>query len=253
MILFQEQAGIVYKADAFEILKEFQDNFFGMILTDPPYNISKPVVIKRGKGTKYKGKDIVLDFGHWDKIGNFDEYMEWMFSILDEMVRVLKPGRVIAMWFDVDSINFVSKYLQNKYDFKLKNYVAHIKQNPPPMLRKSKFAQGWEILGIWQKPGKDYVFNYQLGHQPNYFVVPVVSGKEKTAHPTQKPLKICSTLIAYFTNEGDTILDPFGGSGTTGVAAKMLGRKYVLIEKDEKYAKIIVDRIKRIGEQMKLI
>ncbi|MGZ9432372.1 DNA-methyltransferase [Mycoplasma sp. 613B] len=79
------------------------------------------------------------------------------------------------------------------------------------------------------------------------FEFPVVSGKEKVDHPTQKSLKLMEEIIKIHTNEGDLILDPFMGSGTTGVAALKLKRNFIGIEKDEKYFKIAKERIEKIN------
>ena len=103
---------------------------------------------------------------------------------------------------------------------------------------------GWEIIGLWQKPGGKLVYNWQLGQQKDYMIVPIVSGKERLNHPTQKPEKIVELFIKYWTKEGETILDPFIGSGTTGAVAKKLGRNFIGIEVSKEYCGLAEKRIK---------
>ncbi len=230
----------IIHGDCLEVMKGISENSIDMIITDPPYFISKEVKITRGDKTKFKGKDINLDFGAWDKQWqNERDYWNWTFRWINECVRVLKPGRIFATWFDRDKINFISCYLQKRYHFKAKGYFAMIKSNPVPQARKVKFMNGWEIIGLWQKPGGKLVFNYQLGQQPDYAIVPVVGHTTKEdgerIHPTQKPIKIVKLLLSYWTNPGDIVLDPFAGSGTTAIACYLTGRNFICIENDENF------------------
>ncbi|MEO0190954.1 MAG: site-specific DNA-methyltransferase [candidate division WOR-3 bacterium] len=247
----------VITADCFDVLKKLPDNSIDMILTDPPYMISKEVKITRGRNRmKFKGPDINLSFGKWDYFPNAQEYYKFTFRWIDECARVLKPGRILAFWFDRDKINFPSVYLQKRHNFKSKGYFAMIKSNPVPQARKVKWMNGWEMIGLWQKPGGKLVFNYQLGQQPDYMIVPIVGHTTKDGdarfHPTQKHVKIAKLFIQYWTNPGDIVLDPFAGSGTIGVASYMLDRKFILIEAEEKYAELSRQRIDKLAFQMKL-
>ena len=231
--------------DCIEVMKEMESNSVDLVVTDPPYGISSEVRITRGRNKmKFKGPDIILKFGDWDVFEGLEEQMKWTFQWIDECVRILKKGRIFAMWFDRDKINFVSHYLQRKYQFKSKGYFAHLKSNPVPQARKVKWMNGWEIIGLWQKPGGKLVYNWQLGQQKDYMIVPIVSGKERLNHPTQKPEKIVELFIKYWTKEGETILDPFIGSGTTGAVAKKLGRNFIGIEVSKEYCGLAEKRIK---------
>jgi len=225
-------------------LKKFPDECVDMILTDPPYGISSEVKITRGRNRmKFKGPDIILKFGDWDIFDSLEMQMKWTFQWIDECVRILKKGRIFATWFDKDKINFISHYLQRKHKFKIKGYFAHLKSNPVPQARKVKWMNGWEIIGLWQKPGGKLVYNYHLGQQKDYMIVPIVGGKERTNHPTQKPEKIVAVFISYWTTQGEIVLDPFMGSGTTAVVAKKLGRDFIGIELNPDYIKIAEKRI----------
>jgi len=229
----------IIQGDCLKVMKDIPDNSVDLILTDPPYAISNEVVITRGRNKmKFKGTDLKLGFGDWDKFDSLDDYLQFTFKWLDECVRILKPGKLIISYFDRDKINFISDYLQKKHNFKLKGYFAHLKSNLVPQARKVKWMNGWEEVGLWQKPEGELTFNYQLGQQKDYMQVPICGGKERTKHPTQKPLKILELFIKYWSNKNDVILDPFLGAGTTGVAAKKLGRNFIGIELNPDYIEI---------------
>lgn len=112
---------------------------------------------------KFKGKDISHNFGRWDHFKSIEEFIRFTKTWLDECVRILRKGGIFITYFDRDKINFISNYLKTRYGFKLKGYFAHLKSNPVPQARKVKWMNGWEIAGIWQKPGGKLTFNYQLG------------------------------------------------------------------------------------------
>lgn len=238
--------------DCIEEMKKLEDNSIDCIITDPPYMIANEVIITRGRNKmKFKGKDISHQFGEWDKFDSKKDFWKFTFNWLDECMRVLKEGRIIVIFFDRDKINFISRYLQDN-GFKCKGYFAFIKSNPVPQARKVKWMNGWEIAGLWQKQGGKLVFNYQLGQHKDYVIHSICSGKERTKHPTQKPEKIIEPFIQYWSNKNEIILDPFFGSGTTGVVALKNNRNFIGIEKDEEYCKIANARIKPHLEQQKL-
>lgn len=253
----------VLEGDCLELLYDHvDDNTVDMVLTDPPYGIANEVKITRSRNSQKFGKAATIshDFGEWDKFENFQDFMYFTKRWVDLCVPKLRGGGMLISFFDKDRINFLSRYLQEEHSFKCKGYFSFIKQNPVPQARKVKFMNAWEIAGMWQKPGGKLTFNYELGQQPDYVFLPICSGNERTEHPTQKPLKAIYPFIRYFTNKNDIVLDPFGGSGTTAVACRNLGRDCVIMEREPRYVKIIRKRlaeynIKRNGqteEQMNL-
>lgn len=235
----------ILEGDCFELLNTVPDNSVDMILTDPPYGIANDTKITRLGGTQKfaKAKAITHDFGAWDKFEGFEDFMSFTTRWVDLCVPKLRGGGMLVSFFDRDRINFLSHYLQSQYGFKCKGYFSFIKQNPVPQARKVKFQNGWEEAVMLQKPNGKLTFNYENGQQPDYIILPICSGNERTEHPTQKPLKAMYPFIKYFTNKGDLILDPFAGSGTTAVAARNLGRRFIAMEKEPKYAKIIRNRL----------
>ncbi len=199
------------------VLPQIPDGVADMVLTDPPYMISSEVVISRGRNKmKFKGPDISHDFGEWDKFSSIDAFLKWTFDWVDEAVRILRPGGMFCCYFDRDKINFLSRYLQSKHGFKVKGYYADCKSNPVPQARKVKWMNGWEIIGMWQKPCGRLTYNYKLGQAEDYSIRPIVGNTTKEdgqrVHPTQKPIALARKFILYWTNEEDLILDPFAVS-----------------------------------------
>lgn len=242
----------IYNMDCLEGMENLSNNSIDLILTDPPYNISSEVIITRGRNKmKFKGSDLILNFGDWDKFDSDEDYWKFTQSWIDECVRVLRNGGMFCSYFDRDKINFLSMYLQKKHDFKVKGYYADCKSNPVPQARKVKWMNGWEIIGMWQKPNGKLTYNYQLGQAKDWGIRPIVghTTKEdgKRVHPTQKPISLMKKFIAYWSNENDLVLDLFMGSGTTLRACKDLGRKCIGIEINEKYCDTT---IKRLGQEV---
>jgi len=234
----------IYQDDALEILKIFPNEFVDVVITDPPYGISTEMLITRTRNTmKFKATtDLSGNFGEWDKFKDIHEFMQFTYKWVDEADRVLKKGGMFISYFDRDKINFLSHYLQNK-GYKSKGYYADCKSNPVPQARKVKWMNAWEEIGLWQKHGGKLTYNYKEGQHKDYGIRPIVGGRERTKHPTQKPESVIADLIRWWTKPKDIILDPFIGSGTTAVVAKRLGRNFIGIEIDLKYIKVANQRL----------
>jgi len=233
----------IYHGDCLAVMPSLAESgvVADMVITDPPYGISKNTVIRRGPHTKFQGGDIVLHFGPWDDFGGEENFWGFTSAWVRAADRLLRPGGVFCSFLDRDKINFLSAFLQKSLGYKQKGYFLWVKLNPTPQVRKVKFMNAWEVCGIWQKPGGPLTFNWQLGQHPDYIALPT-NADGKRLHPTQKPLRLVETLVAYWTRPGDLVLDPFLGSGTTALAAKKLGRKCIGIEQDEKYCRTATER-----------
>ncbi len=200
------------------------------IITDPPYGIS------RKNNFQTMGRS-GIDFGNWDK--NFDFY-----SWLDRADKILNKNGSLLFFSDWKNIGELAKYCENNLDFDIKDLFRWEKTNPMPKNRDRRYITDFE-LGCWlvKRKGK-WVFN----RQDNNFERPkiinkLVLGKEKTIHPTQKPILVMEHLIRIHTNENDLILDPFMGSGSTGLACKNLNRQFIGIELDKTYFEIAKNKI----------
>lgn len=206
------------------------------IITDPPYNISQ----NNNFNTMSNRKG--LDFGGWD----------WKFDLtgwIEEYDPILKEGGSTIIFCSFWYISYIVDKLK-ELGYEIKDCIRWIKSNPMPRNRDRRYVSDYEFA-VWAvKPGKKkWVFNRQEDvpyHSPEY-KTGTVSGKERTEHPTQKSLKMMEDLIKIHTNEGDIILDPFVGSGTTAVAAKKNNRNFIAIEKDKKYFEIAKMRISEIN------
>lgn len=238
---FETSLGVLYQGDALEVLKQLPDESIDLILTDPPYNVSKKDKIVRNGGKFGRAKDISLDFGEWDH-----GVVRWQ-DFIDDFVRVLKPNGVLVLFYDMLELGCIGKYLRDKHNFQVRHIGAWVKTNPAPQARKVRWQNGLEFFLIATKNrGSGHHYNWELGQSPDYFMHSV---SFKHYHPTQKPEALIEWIIKYWSYEGDLVLDPFLGSGTTAVVAERLGRRWIGVEIDPRYCKIAKERIKAVATQ----
>ena len=250
----------IYNDDCFKIFPKIPSESVDLVFADPPYNMSK----KRGLGWKYS-KHITMQEG-WD-IFSKDDYFQFNQKWIKECLRILKHGGSLWICGSFHNIYQVGFILQHIEDVKINNSIVWFKPNAQPNITCRMFTESTEHL-IWASKngnGKKWKFNYELikklneGKQMrNVWPIPLTPKTEKWAgpHPTQKPMELLRRIILACTNEGDTILDPFLGSGTTSVVAKMLNRNSIGIEKERKYLDIIRKRLnppqKKLNEETTL-
>jgi len=231
---FETQLGKLYCGDALEVLKKLPDESVDLILTDPPYNVSKPghdIVDTRSEARR----KIKLDFGEWDH-----GVVKWR-DFIDDFVRLLKPTGVLVMFYDQLEIGCVGKYLQEEHGFQVRHIGVWVKTNPVPQMRKVKWQNALEFFLIATKNhGTGHHFNYKLGQSPCYFIHSV---SFKHYHPAQKPKPLIEWIMKYWSFQGDLVLDPFAGAGTTLVVAEELGRRWIGIEINEEYCELTKNRV----------
>lgn len=243
-------------ADCLSVLPQIPEESIGAVICDPPYNISNEVKISRNSQGKYKGNDITSDFGAWDHFESEEDYIKFTVAWALECGRVLVPGGFLVSFFDKKRLSLLPDILEPA-GMRTRDVVTWVKNNPVPQVRKVKFAQATEMAMVLSKPGPNR-FQWQNGYHPNYKKAPIVGGKErlkdedgKTLHMTQKPESIIKWLMDYYSMPGDTILDPFSGTGTTAVVAVRSGRNYICVEAEERYYSASLERI--AGVQMDLL
>lgn len=231
--------------DCLEVMKDIPDESVDLVLTDPPYNISQKDkrLYRRYKGGKQG--DIVMDFGEWDYNFKIEPF-------LIESKRVLRDNGSIIVWTSEQLFgeyrNWFVKYMRPK------QLLIWVKTNPLPQFRLNGYRQSTELL-FWamksrnKKDNKNFIFQSQR-EMTNVFYAPIVGGKERTTHPTQKPLSITEKLIKTHCIKNGIVLDPFLGSGTTAVACKKLGRRYIGIEISEEYYNIAKQRVNATTEPL---
>lgn len=225
------------QGDCVETLSKFKFGF-DMVFADPPYFLS-------GGGISYQsGKIVCVDKGGWDKPTTPEELdafnLHWLSAVRDHM----KDNATI--WISGTHHNIFSVQQQLlKLGFKILNVITWAKTNPPPNISCRYFTFSTEFI-IWARkcPKIPHYFNYDLMKKLNggkqmtdVWRLPAIGKWEKSCgkHPTQKPLAVLARLIQASTEPNAWILDPFSGSATTGIAASLLGRNYLGLEKEEEY------------------
>ncbi|BAW74371.1 DNA-methyltransferase [Helicobacter pylori] len=226
----------IHHANAFEIIKDFyqQDLKVDAIITDPPYNIS----VKNNFSTLKSAKRQGIDFGEWDK--NF-RLLEW----IKRYAPLVNPNGCMVIFCSYRFINYIADFLEEN-GFIVKDFIQWIKNNPMPKNINRCYVQDTEFA-LWAvKKKAKWVFNKPKNEKylrPLILKSPVVSGLEKVKHPTQKSLALMEKIISIHTNPNDIVLDPFMGSGTTGLACKRLERNFIGIESEKEYFQIAKKRL----------
>ena len=237
-------------------LKKFKDHSVDMVFCDPPYNLQLSKTLYRPDATKVSGVNDA-----WDKFNNFQDYDIFTKKWLSEIKRVLKPDGCLWVIGSYHNIYRIGYILQN-LNFWILNDIIWRKTNPMPNFKGTRFTNAHETL-IWAANSKfsKYTFNYQTMKQLNDnkqmrsddWLINICSGKERLKdaknqklHNTQKPEELLLRVILSSTKPGDIVLDPFFGTGTTGVVCKKLGRKFIGIEKNSDYIKEAKKRILKV-------
>lgn len=228
--------------DALEILNKFKPHSIDAIIVDPPYNTAhKDIKVLKGR------KAISMDFGKWDYFED-DGFLEFSKLWLSHCHNVLKPSGNLLTFCKLEYVSDIRR-IYEKIGFKHHGTIIWHKTNPTPKIRKTGFLSACEAI-LWATNGFDgerisYTFNFLSQKEMHNFVEsPICMGKERTPHPTQKPLKVLSHLVKIFSQPNDVVLDIFAGSGTTCIASQLLGRRSICIEKDKGFFELMKKRIK---------
>jgi len=231
-----------------EIMKQIPEKTFDFCFADPPYfmQIEDGKKLYRVEGTEFDGVD-----DDWDKFESMDSYKAFTVEWLSEVKRVLKDNGSICVISGMQSIHEIGTILRD-LGYWVINDIIWQKSNPTPNFGGTRLNNSHETLIFATKSKKSkFTFNYKTGKFLNggkqmgsIWKFPVCSGRERLkdvhdskVHNTQKPEALLHRVIVLFTNPKDLILDPFGGTMTTGAVAKKAGRDYLMIERDEKYIK----------------
>ncbi len=226
--------------DTFELLPQF-DFKFDMIFADPPYFLSN------GGISVQSGQIVCVDKGAWDKGVSSEEINGFNLKWLSLCREKLKDKGTIWISGTYHNIFSVANAL-TELDYKILNVITWVKTNPPPNISCRYFTYSTEFV-IWARKSKKvpHYYNYEMMKHINggkqmtdVWRLPAIAPWEKTCtkHPTQKPLGLLSRIILASTEQGAWILDPFAGSSTTGIAANLLGRRFLGIEREEEFAAI---------------
>lgn len=250
---------IIYNGDCIEILKKkIEKNSIDLIFADPPYNLS-------GNGLNWKGNKTGGDWfmvnEEWDKMTSKD-YIKFTKEWILGCHKVLKNNGSIYIACSYHNIGEVMIVLK-QLNYKINNIITWYKTNAMPNITRRVFTHSTEFI-VWAVKGSGWIFNYEKIKEINpekqkngkekqmrdFWEMPLVQGKErlkgedgKALHPTQKPEEMLKRIILASSNEGDIVLDPFMGSGTTAFVAQKYNRNFIGIEKENKYVKATKKRL----------
>ena len=252
---FKEDNFILYLGDVIETLEEFEENKFDLIFADPPYFLSNDGI------TCQSGKMVSVNKGKGDKSKGFNEDIQFTDKWLKACKRVLKEDG--SLWIS-GTMHIIYKvgYLLEKNGFKIINDIIWYKPNAPPNLSCKYFTHSHEIILWARKTEKSkHTFNYESMKYWNnpkdklknkdkqmrsVWSIPLLAKAEKEfgKHPTQKPVELLNRIIQSSSNEKDWILDPFVGSGTTGIVSNYLNRNFIGIDISQDYLDLCIERLK---------
>ena len=236
------------QGDCIEMMAKFSFAF-DMIFADPPYFLSNG-------GISYQsGKVVCVDKGDWDKGKSPEEMHEFNYKWLKFCREKLKDNGTIWISGTYHNIFSVANCL-TELGYKILNVVTWAKTNPPPNISCRYFTYSTEFI-IWARKEVKvpHYYNYELMKKLNdgkqmtdVWRLPAIARWEKSCgkHPTQKPLALLTRIILASTKPGAWILDPFSGSATTGIAANLVGRRFLGIEKEKAYLDMSIARRKEL-------
>lgn len=257
---------MIINGNSIEEMKKLEENSVDLIFADPPYWMRVEGVLKRVEGTDFDG---CMDA--WDQFESLEDYEAFTKEWLRECYRILKPDGSIWVIGGMQCIYTIGAIMQEIGYWLINDIVWH-KKNPTPNFKGTRLNNSHETL-IWATKSKKskYTFHYKTAKELNLdtvdeadyekgirkqlgsvWKIAVCSGNERLKneqgeklHTTQKPEELLYRIIAISSNVGDMVLDPFGGTMTTGAVAKRLGRKYFMIERDPKYYEYGKQRIEQ--------
>ncbi|MBL0897170.1 MAG: site-specific DNA-methyltransferase, partial [Reyranella sp.] len=246
----------VLVGDCIELMQGLPEASVDMVFADPPYNLQLGGDLLRPDNSKVDAVD-----DDWDKFDDFARYDQFTRGWLAAARRVLKPEGTLWVIGSYHNIFRIGTALQD-LQYWLLNDIVWRKSNPMPNFRGKRFTNAHETL-IWaarDRKARRYTFNYDSMKELNEgiqmrsdWLLPLCTGSErlkgddgKKAHPTQKPESLLFRCIMAASNPGDTILDPFFGTGTTGAVARRLGRRFIGLARDPTYAAVPGKRMPRM-------
>ena len=245
----------IMMGDCVDNMRKIPNESVDLIFADPPYNLQLGGDLHRPNETKVDAVD--NDWDQFESLQDYDEFTrEWLSAARD----TLKPDGAIWVIGSYHNI-FRLGYILQDMGFWILNDVIWRKSNPMPNFRGRRFTNAHETM-TWAAKSKEskYYFNYDAMKSLNEdlqmrsdWYLPLCTGGErlkdsegKKVHPTQKPESLLYRVLLSSTRKGETVMDPFFGTGTTGAVAKKLGRNYIGLERDQSYADAAQARIDAI-------
>ena len=232
--------------DCLAAMKTLEDNSVDLILTDPPYNLG--LFMKNRDTNLKKMRDNFFGDAGWDDL-EYDEWVESMNSFFEQAGRVMKKGGSMIVFMSIIKVEGIIR-LAESHGFYYKTTGIWHKQNPMPRNMNLHFINSTEAWVYFTYKAKTGTFNNAGKAVHDFIETSVTPAGEKRfgKHPTQKPVQLMEHFILLLSNPGDTVLDPFMGSGSTGVAARRNGnnRNFIGIELSQEYMDYATQRIKEV-------
>lgn len=228
-------------ADCLETMRLISDNSVDLILTDPPYNLG---IFMHQRGTNLKKmRENHFAYSGWDDL-DFEHWKNLMDVFLCECHRVLKKKGTLILFMSVIKVETIIS-LAIAHKFYYKTVGTWHKKNPMPRNMNLHFLNSTESWLYFINDGTTGTFNNNEKPVHDFIETSTISFSERKfgKHPTQKPLALMQHFIKLLSNENDIVLDPFMGSGTTGVAAIRNKRKFIGIELSPEYFTLASKRI----------
>ncbi|RKU17778.1 hypothetical protein C6500_14305 [Candidatus Poribacteria bacterium] len=246
----------IVSGDCLKIMKDFPDGIFDCCITDPPFNMSK----KKGLGWAFSSHVTMEE--QWDIFAS-DDYFQFTVDWITEVLRVLKTNGNLFIFGSFHCIFTIGFILQSLLNRRIISQIVWYKPNAQPNITCRMFTESTEFI-IWavnneSKKAKNWTFNYEImkamnnnKQMRNMWEIPLTKRSERQhgKHPSQKPVAVVNRLILAGTNEGDLILDPFSGTGTTAVVAEQHNRRWIMIEKQKEYNQIAQNRLDELSDSL---
>ena len=264
MIIYSNPQAKLHHGDSIELLQSLSEECVDLIFADPPYNLSN------NGFTCHAGKRVSVNKGEWDKSRGVEEDFRFHNSWIEQCKRVLKPNGSLIISGTYHSI-YACGYALQKQGWHFINDICWYKPNASPNLSCRMFTASHETL-LWVRKNKKakHTFNYlamkngiwegdtlkkENSQMRSVWAINTPKPREKTfgKHPTQKPEALLERIVLACSNEGDTVLDPFCGSGTTGVVAVRFNRYFIGIDADDNFlSNLATKRLEQIANSPEL-
>ena len=232
---------VLYNQDCIEAISKIDANSIDLVITDPPYNLGN--FMKNRDTNLKKMRENFFGSAGWDDM-EFDEWFNSMDAFFQSVSRVMKKGGSMIMFMAIIKVETIIK-LAEKYGFYYKTTGIWHKTNPMPRNMNLHFVNSTEAWIYFVFKRRTGTFNNEGALLHDFIETSVTSNSERRygKHPTQKPEALIQHFVEILSNPSDTVLDPFMGSGTTGVVAKRAERSFIGIELDNNYFEIAQKRI----------
>lgn len=235
---------VLYNNNCMDAMKKIESKSIDLVLTDPPYNLG---LFMQNRATNLKAmRENFFGAAGWDDL----EFAEWekdMDSLFAELARVIKERGSLIMFMSIIKVETIIR-LAEKHGFYYKTTGIWHKRNPMPRNMNLHFINSTEAWIYFTYKKHTGTFNNDGKAIHDFFETSVTPSGEKKygKHPTQKPVQLLENFVELLTNENDTVFDPFCGSGSSGVAALLHGRKFIGSEINEEYCRITTERLEQV-------